>query len=196
MSVFRSIVFSSVIAGIIAGAVSLIGFGLDSGIEVISAVIVVIRLAAEVHGAEPDERKEKIALRAVEAGLAERGQGAAQGARRVGDGTERGRTFADRRLQQSAPAGTRRVADEGDHEPVARRRDHLRADVAREPVGGVGGVFGAGLQHQRGELAGRRLGAGRQGLDLRPARGAWGCRRRSPTSKPCWTTWALARSLS
>jgi divalent metal cation (Fe/Co/Zn/Cd) transporter len=55
----------AVIAGIAAGAVSLIGFGLDSGIEVISAVIVVIRLAAEVRGAEPDERKEKIALRAV-----------------------------------------------------------------------------------------------------------------------------------
>jgi len=55
----------AVVAGIIAGAVSLIGFGLDSGIEVISAVIVVIRLAAEVRGAEPDERKEKIALRAV-----------------------------------------------------------------------------------------------------------------------------------
>ena len=55
----------AVVAGIIAGAVSLIGFGLDSGIEVISAVIVVIRLAAEVRGDEPDERKEKIALRAV-----------------------------------------------------------------------------------------------------------------------------------
>ncbi|MGN6503079.1 MAG: cation transporter [Pseudolysinimonas sp.] len=55
----------AVIAGVVAGAVSLIGFGLDSGIEVISAVIVVIRLAAEVRGAEPDERKEKIALRAV-----------------------------------------------------------------------------------------------------------------------------------
>jgi divalent metal cation (Fe/Co/Zn/Cd) transporter len=45
--------------------VSLVGFGLDSGVEVISAIIVVIRLAAEVRGAEPDERKEKIALRAV-----------------------------------------------------------------------------------------------------------------------------------
>jgi len=55
----------AVTAGIIAGAVSLVGFGLDSGVEVISAIIVVIRLAAEVRGAEPDERKEKIALRAV-----------------------------------------------------------------------------------------------------------------------------------
>lgn len=55
----------AIVAGLVAGAVSLIGFGLDSGIEVISAVIVVIRLAAEVRGAEPDERKEKTALRAV-----------------------------------------------------------------------------------------------------------------------------------
>ena len=55
----------AVTAGMIAGAVSLIGFGLDSGIEVISAVIVVIRLSAEVRGGEPDERKEKLALRAV-----------------------------------------------------------------------------------------------------------------------------------
>jgi divalent metal cation (Fe/Co/Zn/Cd) transporter len=55
----------AVTAGVLAGAVSLVGFGLDSGIEVISAVIVVTRLAAEVRGGEPDERKEKIALRAV-----------------------------------------------------------------------------------------------------------------------------------
>lgn len=55
----------AVIAGVAAGAVSLIGFGLDSGIEVTSAVIVVTRLAAEVRGGEPDQRKEKIALRAV-----------------------------------------------------------------------------------------------------------------------------------
>jgi divalent metal cation (Fe/Co/Zn/Cd) transporter len=55
----------AVAAGVTAGAVSLLGFGLDSGIEVISAVIVVTRLAAEVRGAEPDERKEKVALRAV-----------------------------------------------------------------------------------------------------------------------------------
>jgi divalent metal cation (Fe/Co/Zn/Cd) transporter len=55
----------AVTAGVLAGAVSLVGFGLDSGIEVISAVIVVTRLAAEVRGGEPDERKEKVALRAV-----------------------------------------------------------------------------------------------------------------------------------
>ena len=55
----------AVVAGIAAGAVSLVGFGLDSGIEVISALIVVVRLSAEVRGAGPDERREKVALRAV-----------------------------------------------------------------------------------------------------------------------------------
>jgi divalent metal cation (Fe/Co/Zn/Cd) transporter len=55
----------AIAAGLVAGAVSLVGFGLDSGIEVVSAVIVVIRLSAEVRGGKPDERKEKRALRAV-----------------------------------------------------------------------------------------------------------------------------------
>ena len=55
----------AVSAGVLAGAVSLVGFGLDSGIEVVSAVIVVTRLAAGIRGGEPDERKERIALRAV-----------------------------------------------------------------------------------------------------------------------------------
>nr|WP_281015873.1 cation transporter [Amnibacterium kyonggiense] len=57
----------AVIAGLAAGAVSLIGFGLDSGIEVLSAIVVVVRLSAEVRGGEPDERKEKLALRFVAA---------------------------------------------------------------------------------------------------------------------------------
>ena len=42
----------------IAGAVSLIGFGVDSGIEVAAATVVLVRLTAELRGAEPDERKE------------------------------------------------------------------------------------------------------------------------------------------
>ncbi len=57
----------AVIVGLAAGAVSLIGFGLDSGIEVLSAIVVVVRLSAEVRGGEPDERKEKLALRFVAA---------------------------------------------------------------------------------------------------------------------------------
>jgi divalent metal cation (Fe/Co/Zn/Cd) transporter len=55
----------AVVAGATAGAVSLLGFGFDSGIEVASAVVVVVRLAAEVRGAAPDERTERFALRAV-----------------------------------------------------------------------------------------------------------------------------------
>lgn len=55
----------AVAAGITAGAVSLLGFGLDSGIEVISAIVVVTRLVSEIRSATPDERTEKIALRIV-----------------------------------------------------------------------------------------------------------------------------------
>ncbi|HEY0260461.1 MAG TPA: cation transporter [Lacisediminihabitans sp.] len=55
----------AVFAGVVAGAVSLIGFGLDSAIEVASAVVVLVRLRAELRGAEPDEAKEKVALRFI-----------------------------------------------------------------------------------------------------------------------------------
>ncbi|MFD1722540.1 cation transporter [Amnibacterium endophyticum] len=55
----------AVIAGLAAGAIALVGFGFDSAIEVVSATVVVVRLAAEVRGAEPDERREKVALRVV-----------------------------------------------------------------------------------------------------------------------------------
>jgi cation diffusion facilitator family transporter len=52
-------------AGLVAGAVSLVGFGVDSAIEVAAATVVLIRLSAELRGAEPDERKERIALRFI-----------------------------------------------------------------------------------------------------------------------------------
>lgn len=55
----------AVIAGALAGAISLVGFGLDSAIEVASAVVVLVRLTAELRGAEPDERAEKQALRFI-----------------------------------------------------------------------------------------------------------------------------------
>ena len=55
----------AVIAGALAGAISLVGFGLDSAIEVASAVVVLVRLTAELRGAEPDERAEKRALRFI-----------------------------------------------------------------------------------------------------------------------------------
>lgn len=55
----------AVVAGASAGAISLIGFGLDSGIEVASAVVVLVRLTGDLRGAEPDERRELVALRAI-----------------------------------------------------------------------------------------------------------------------------------
>ncbi len=52
-------------AGIAAGLISVIGFGIDSGIESASGVLVGIRLAARLRHGEADERKEKLALRLV-----------------------------------------------------------------------------------------------------------------------------------
>jgi divalent metal cation (Fe/Co/Zn/Cd) transporter len=55
----------AVAVGVVAGAVSLIGFGADSGIEVAAATVVLIRLLAEIKGGEPDEAKERKALRFI-----------------------------------------------------------------------------------------------------------------------------------
>ncbi|MGK2931303.1 MAG: cation diffusion facilitator family transporter [Solirubrobacterales bacterium] len=55
----------AIAAGIAAGLVSVIGFGIDSGIESIAAVLVGLRLAARLRHGEADERKEKITLRLV-----------------------------------------------------------------------------------------------------------------------------------
>ncbi|AIV33336.1 cation transporter [Streptomyces coelicoflavus] len=52
-------------AGAVASAVSLIGFGIDSGIEVAAAVVVLVRLLAEIKGGEPDEAKERRALKFI-----------------------------------------------------------------------------------------------------------------------------------
>lgn len=52
-------------AGIAAGLVSLVGFGLDSGIESISAVLVGMRLSARLRHGHADEAKERRALKAV-----------------------------------------------------------------------------------------------------------------------------------
>ncbi len=51
--------------GLLAGLVSLVGFGLDSGIESASAVLVGLRLAARLRHGEADEAKERRALKAV-----------------------------------------------------------------------------------------------------------------------------------
>lgn len=55
----------AVAAGAAAGAVSLIGFGVDSGIEVAAATVVLVRLLATLRGDEPDEDKERRALKFI-----------------------------------------------------------------------------------------------------------------------------------
>lgn len=55
----------TVAGGIAAGATSLVGFGLDSGIEVLSAIVVLTAVRAELAGRELDERREHIALRII-----------------------------------------------------------------------------------------------------------------------------------
>ncbi|PFG17943.1 cation efflux family protein [Propionicimonas paludicola] len=55
----------AVTAGVLAGLVSLIGFGIDSGIESMSAVLVAMRLSARLRHGTVDEAKERRALRFV-----------------------------------------------------------------------------------------------------------------------------------
>jgi divalent metal cation (Fe/Co/Zn/Cd) transporter len=54
-------------AGVAAGLVSLIGFGIDSGIESLSGLLVALRLSARLRSGETDEAKERLALRLVAA---------------------------------------------------------------------------------------------------------------------------------
>lgn len=55
----------AITVGLMAGLVSLVGFGLDSGIESAASVLVGLRLAARLRHGEPDEAKERRALKAV-----------------------------------------------------------------------------------------------------------------------------------
>ena len=55
----------AITAGLLAGLVSLVGFGLDSGIESAAAVLVALRLAARLRQGEPDHRQERWTLKAV-----------------------------------------------------------------------------------------------------------------------------------
>lgn len=55
----------AVSAGVVAGAVSLIGFGFDSVIEVAAASVVLTRLLSEARSRQVDEIKERRALRFV-----------------------------------------------------------------------------------------------------------------------------------
>ena len=52
-------------AGLLAGLVSLVGFGLDSGIESAAGVLVWLRLAARLRHGESDSRRERRTLKAV-----------------------------------------------------------------------------------------------------------------------------------
>ena len=55
----------AVAAGAAAGSVALIGFGIDSGIESLSGVLVALRLSARLRSGEADPARERIALRLV-----------------------------------------------------------------------------------------------------------------------------------
>ena len=55
----------AIVFGLLAGPVSLVGFGLDSGIESAAAVLVGLRLSARLRHGETDERKERRTLRLV-----------------------------------------------------------------------------------------------------------------------------------
>ncbi|MBO3090058.1 cation diffusion facilitator family transporter [Cellulomonas dongxiuzhuiae] len=55
----------AITAGVLAGLVSVVGFGVDSGIESVAAVLVALRLSARLRHGEADERKERLALKAV-----------------------------------------------------------------------------------------------------------------------------------
>ena len=55
----------AITAGVLAGLVSLVGFGLDSGIESISAVLVGLRLSARRRHGHANERRERRALKLI-----------------------------------------------------------------------------------------------------------------------------------
>lgn len=55
----------AITAGLLAGLVSLVGFGIDSGIESAASVLVGLRLAARLRNGQADEDKERRALKAV-----------------------------------------------------------------------------------------------------------------------------------
>lgn len=55
----------AITAGLLAGLVSVVGFGIDSGIESVAAVLVGLRLSARLRHGHTDPVKERRALRAV-----------------------------------------------------------------------------------------------------------------------------------
>lgn len=55
----------AVTAGLAAGLISVVGFGFDSAIESLAAVLVALRLSARLRNGVADERKERLALKLV-----------------------------------------------------------------------------------------------------------------------------------
>jgi divalent metal cation (Fe/Co/Zn/Cd) transporter len=55
----------ALVSGVVASSVALTAFGIDSGIELVSAVVVLVRLRAMLARVEPDEHRERSALRSV-----------------------------------------------------------------------------------------------------------------------------------
>ena len=55
----------AITVGLLAGLVSVVGFGIDSGIESVAAVLVGLRLASRLRHGRTDERAEKVTLRLV-----------------------------------------------------------------------------------------------------------------------------------
>ena len=55
----------AMVSGVVAASVALTAFGVDSAIELASATVVLVRLRALVAGGEPDEERERRALRVV-----------------------------------------------------------------------------------------------------------------------------------
>ena len=55
----------AITAGLMAGLVSVVGFGIDSGIESIAAVLVGLRLSARLRHGQADEGRERLVLRLV-----------------------------------------------------------------------------------------------------------------------------------
>ena len=55
----------AITAGLAAGLVSVVGFGIDSGIESIAGVLVALRLSARLRHGDTDESRERRALRLV-----------------------------------------------------------------------------------------------------------------------------------
>jgi divalent metal cation (Fe/Co/Zn/Cd) transporter len=55
----------AVLAGLAAGSIALVGFGFDSFIEVAAVAVVLQRLRSELKGDQPDEAKERSALRFI-----------------------------------------------------------------------------------------------------------------------------------